>query len=78
MMAENARTGTLAPPDPADWMARGEAARFLMIDEKTLDGLVEQGLLTRRRVARARPKYLRADVERLAREAITPAVNQAR
>lgn len=49
----------------ADWLSRIEAARRLGIGRTGLDRLVEQDLLTVKRLPGLAPQYRRADVERL-------------
>lgn len=58
----------------SEWIGGGAAARLLGCQPRTLTRLVEQGLIGRRALPGCRCRYLRADVERLARATTRPAV----
>jgi hypothetical protein len=61
-------------PDPV-WISSSEAARIIGINPRYIPDLARQGKLTQRRVPgiSALPRYLRSDVEKIARESIIPA-----
>lgn len=56
-----------------EWIGSAEAAQILSIEARKVSELAKRGLLVRRLIPGSLPKYLRSDVERLAREATKPA-----
>jgi hypothetical protein len=52
--------------DP-DWLLAPDAARILGVNRKSLCGLAARGLIRRREIPGAHPRYSRTDCEELAR-----------
>jgi hypothetical protein len=65
---------TAAPPRPGtDRIIKGEAAEILGVSIEQIRGLVTRGHLGVYRLPGCRPKYLRSEVEALARRSFRPA-----
>jgi hypothetical protein len=60
-----------------DWMTARDASRYLGCPETRVPQLAAEGLITRRALPNTIPRYLRTDVEALARQYTTPATRQA-
>lgn len=58
----------------SDWMDAAAASTYLGISRKTLAELGDKRVLTRRMIPGAIPRYLRADVVRLAERYTTAAI----
>ena len=73
-------TATLEPKatdaPSSEWISRKETCRILGADTYQIKRIVTARLLTMRRLPLAMPQFLRADVERMARESIKPAVSR--
>jgi hypothetical protein len=61
---------------PTDTIRQSEAARLLDVPPVTVARLAAAGLLTERRLPRARPRYLKAEVLALAAKYTRPATQQ--
>ena len=55
------------------WLFATEAGALLGINPRSVPGLAERGLITRRAIPGTMPRYYRPDVERLARTWTTEA-----
>lgn len=64
--------GTTSESRP-EWLRIGEAARILGVSPDTVRRMGERGLLTMMSVPGSNTRYARADVERVAQEALRPA-----
>jgi hypothetical protein len=60
-----------------DWMTARAASRLAGCRETLIPELAAKGLITRRALPGTTPRYLRADVEALARQYTTPATRSA-
>jgi hypothetical protein len=60
-------------PVPTVWIDATAAAKILEIpDRHNVPRIVAEGLITTRSLPHVRARYLRADVERLAKESVKP------
>jgi hypothetical protein len=63
----------MPPERPSEWLTPGETRELLALPHtNNVARLVAKGMLSPRRLPGTRAKFRRADVERLAREALEP------